>query len=621
MTQVALVGMPNVGKTALFNKLTGSFQRVANFPGVTVEKKTGWISENGEKILEVIDLPGIYSLDATTLDEKVTKDFLLQKEKSPTASVFVLVLDATNLDKSLYMAYQLKQLGYPLIIALNLMDEAESRGFKIDLDKFAKALNAEVIPTSAATGFGIPELKIALKKHALVQKEKLSQISIPPNMQKTFRSPEYVNDIFAQIDQLLSEVTLSPLKADTFSQRIDRFVLHPFWGLIILFAVLIIMFQTLFSWSSPLSDLIENTFAFAGEFISGNISQPLIKSFFVDGIIAGVGGVLVFLPQIMILFLFTQFLEDLGYLGRAAFMMDSFMRKMGLPGKAVIPLLSSHACAIPGIMSTRVIENYRERLITMLVIPLTTCSARLPVYAVLIGAIIPNQAVMGIEFLRLPGLMLFALYMLGFVSAMIMSLIFKNSLPHSSPSMLLMELPPYRVPKFNNLFLVMKNKGKIFLKKAGGIILAISIVIWFLVTFPQTNGESHIESSYAASIGRTFEPIFRPLGFDWRITTALIPSIGAREVVVSALSMVLSIEEGPEGFEKDMSAVLIQQFGLGSLVALLIWFVFAPQCISTFAVMKRETNGYLWPSVMVGYTLVLAYVGAYLAKNLVNFWF
>jgi ferrous iron transport protein B len=566
MTQVALVGMPNVGKTALFNKLTGSFQRVANFPGVTVEKKTGWISENGEKILEVIDLPGIYSLDATTLDEKVTKDFLLQKEKSPTASVFVLVLDATNLDKSLYMAYQLKQLGYPLIIALNLMDEAESRGFKIDLDKFAKALNAEVIPTSAATGFGVSDLKIALKRHALVQKEKLSQISIPVNMQKEFRSPEYVNGIFRQIDQLLSEVTLSPLKPDTFSQRIDRFVLHPLWGLLILFTVLIIMFQTLFSWSSPLSDLIENTFALAGEFISNNISHPLIKSFFVDGIISGVGGVLVFLPQIMILFLFTQFLEDLGYLGRAAFMMDSFMRKMGLPGKAVIPLLSSHACAIPGIMSTRVIENYRERLITMLVIPLTTCSARLPVYAVLIGAIIPNQAVLGIEFLRLPGLILFALYMLGFVSAMIMSLIFKKSLPHSSPSMLLMELPPYRVPKFNNLFLVMKNKGKIFLKKAGGIILAISIVIWVLMTFPQTNGESHIESSYAASIGRTFEPIFRPLGFDWRITTALIPSIGAREVVVSALSMVLSIEKALMVLRR-----ICRQFLYSSLVSALWW--------------------------------------------------
>jgi ferrous iron transport protein B len=611
--QVALVGMPNVGKTALFNKLTGSFQRVANFPGVTVEKKTGWITEEGKKILQVIDLPGIYSLDATTLDEKVTKDFLLKKEKEQTANLFVLVLDATNLDKSLYLALQLRQLGYPLLIALNLMDEAKKRGLKVDLEKLANLLNAEVIPTSAATGEGIKELTDSIKKRS--QSAGIHNIELPNELQKTFRSPEYVNRTFKQIDEILKEVTLSPLRPDTFSQKIDHFILHPVWGIIILFMVLIIMFQTLFSWSSPLSDLIEFIFSYSGELISQYISHPLLKSFLVDGVINGVGGVLVFLPQIVILFLFTQFLEDLGYLGRAAFIMDSFMRKIGLPGKAVIPLLSSHACAIPGIMSTRVIENYRERLITMLVIPLTTCSARLPVYAVLIGAIIPNTPVLGLEFLRLPGLVLFGLYGLGFFSAMMMSLILKKSLPHSSPSMLLMELPPYRVPKLKNLFLVMKNKGQIFLKKAGGIILIISIVIWVLVTFPQQNGQTIIESSYAASIGRTFEPLFKPLGFDWRITTALIPSIGAREVVVSALSLVLSADE------QNMSVALMEQFGLGTLVALLVWFVFAPQCISTFAVMKRETNGYLWPSVMVGYTMVLAYAFAFIAKSLVTLWF
>ena len=611
--QVALVGMPNVGKTALFNKLTGSFQRVANFPGVTVEKKTGWITEEGKKILQVIDLPGIYSLDATTLDEKVTKDFLLKKEKEQTANLFVLVLDATNLDKSLYLALQLRQLGYPLLIALNLMDEAKKRGLKVDLEKLANLLNAEVIPTSAATGEGIKELTDSIKKRS--QSAEIHNIELPNELQKTFRSPEYVNRTFKQIDEILKEVTLSPLRPDTFSQKIDHFILHPVWGIIILFMVLIIMFQTLFSWSSPLSDLIEFIFSYSGELISQYISHPLLKSFLVDGVINGVGGVLVFLPQIVILFLFTQFLEDLGYLGRAAFIMDSFMRKIGLPGKAVIPLLSSHACAIPGIMSTRVIENYRERLITMLVIPLTTCSARLPVYAVLIGAIIPNTPVLGLEFLRLPGLVLFGLYGLGFFSAMMMSLILKKSLPHSSPSMLLMELPPYRVPKLKNLFLVMKNKGQIFLKKAGGIILIISVVIWVLVTFPQQNGQTSIESSYAASIGRTFEPLFKPLGFDWRITTALIPSIGAREVVVSALSLVLSADE------QNMSVALMEQFGLGTLVALLVWFVFAPQCISTFAVMKRETNGYLWPSVMVGYTMVLAYAFAFIAKSLVTLWF
>jgi ferrous iron transport protein B len=294
------------------------------------------------------------------------------------------------------------------------------------------------------------------------------------------------------------------------------------------------------------------------------------------------------------------------------------MRRIGLPGKSVIPLLSSHACAIPGILATRVIDNYRERLITMLVIPLTTCSARLPVYAILIGALIPNIAILGQPWLRLPGLVLFGLYMIGFASALIVSLIFKKTLPHSSPSMLLMELPPYRVPKIKNLLLVMKNKAAIFLKKAGGIILVVSIVIWGLVTFPQTNGVSQIDQSYAADIGRVFEPIFRPLGFDWRITTALIPSIGAREVVVSALSMVLSIEDGNQ---ENMSLALVQQFGLGTLVALLVWFVFAPQCISTFAVMKRETNSIKWPVIMVLYTLTLAYVFAYLARLVFNFWF
>jgi ferrous iron transport protein B len=618
-TRIALVGMPNVGKTALFNKLTGSFQRVANFPGVTVEKKTGWVSENGQKILEVVDLPGIYSLDATTLDEKVTKDFLLQKEKETSADLFVLVLDATNLDKSLYLAFQLKELGYPLVIALNLMDEAKRRNFSLDLEKFAEGLNAIVVPMSAASGSGVKDL-ISVVKSELSKAQK-PELTIPPNSQKVFRSPVYVNGIFKGIDQLLSEVTLTPLKPDTLSERIDRIILHPFWGLISLFAILIIIFQTLFSWATPLMDLIEALFGVLGAFASTWISNDLLKSLVVDGVISGVGGVLVFLPQIVLLFLFIQFLEDIGYLGRAAFLMDTFMRKFGLPGKAVIPLLSSHACAIPGILSTRVIDNHRERLITMLVIPLTTCSARLPVYAILIGALIPNIAVLGMPWLKLPGLVLFGLYMVGFVSAMIVSLIFKNSLPHSSPSMLLMELPPYRIPKIKNLLLVMKNKAMIFLRKAGRIILVVSVIIWVLMTFPQENGVSQVEHSYAASIGKIFEPVFKPLGFDWRITTALIPSIGAREVVVSALSTVLSIEEGSVGFKENMSSALVQQFGLGTLVALLVWFVFAPQCISTFAVMKRETNSVKWPVVMVLYTLALAYAFAFVSRVAFNFWF
>jgi ferrous iron transport protein B len=444
---------------------------------------------------------------------------------------------------------------------------------------------------------------------------------LPLDTQKTFRSPAYVNKIFKSIDSLLSEVTLSPLKPDTLSRRIDHFVLHPFWGVIILFSILLVMFQMLFSWASPLQDFIETSFSLVGALVSELVSNHLLKSLIVDGLISGVGGVLVFLPQILILFLFIQFLEDLGYLGRAAFLMDSVMRKIGLPGKAVIPLLSSHACAIPGILSTRVIENHRERLITMLVIPLTTCSARLPVYAILIGALIPDIPLWGVQFIKLPGLVLLALYLLGFFSALVVSYVFKKSLPQSSPSMLLMELPPYRIPKFQNLILVLKNKAEIFLAKAGKIILVVSLVIWVLVTFPQQNGESVIDQSYAAQIGKLFAPLFAPLGFDWRVTTALIPSIGAREVVVSALSMVLSIEEGSVGFEQNMSSALVAQFGLGTLVALLIWFVFAPQCISTFAVLKRETNSLKWPIIMGVYTLSLAYIFAWISRILINAWF
>lgn len=612
--RIALVGMPNVGKTALFNKLTGSFQRVANFPGVTVEKKTGWVSQKGERILEIIDLPGIYSLDATTLDEKVTKDFLLKKEKESSADLFVLVLDATNLDKSLYLAFQLKELGYPLVIALNLMDEAKKRDFNLDLELFAQKLDAVVVPTSAATGDGVEKLTSVMKE--LLQSKERIQLQVPENAQKVFRSPAYVNSIFKKIDGLLKEVTISPLKPDTFSERIDHYMLHPFWGVVILFSLLIVIFQTLFSWASPLQDLIENGFSTLGNLATEYVSHPLLKSLIVDGIISGVGGVIVFLPQIVLLFLFIQFLEDLGYLGRAAFLMDSLMRRLGLPGKSVIPLLSSHACAIPGILSTRVIDNHRERLITMMVIPLTTCSARLPVYAILIAALIPNVSVLGLPWLKLPGLVLFGLYMMGFLSALLVSLVFKKVLPHSSPSMLLMELPPYRIPKLKNLLLVMKNKAMIFLRKAGGIILVVSIVIWALVTFPQKEVPS-IEHSYAAEIGRVFEPAFRPLGFDWRITTALIPSIGAREVVVSALSMVLSVEGDNE---EGMANALVQHFGLGSLVALLIWFVFAPQCISTFAVLKRETNSLLWPVIMVVYTMAMAYSFAFIARQLFLIW-
>lgn len=613
--KVALVGMPNVGKTALFNKLTGSFQRVANFSGITVEKKTASMSYKGKVIGEVVDLPGIYSLDATTLDEKVTKDFLLQKQKEVAANLFVLVLDATNLDRSLFLAVQLKKLGYPLLIALNLIDEARKRGLEIDLNKLSSKLGARIIPTSAATGEGVEELKRYLFNSS---DDGQVEIELTPGHQKLFRSVEYVTDVFNEVDSILKDVVISPLQPDTLTQRVDKILLHPFWGVISLVAILVVTFQLIFTWAAPLQDGVEAFFGWLGEGLAPLIGNDILRSLIVDGLISGVGGVLVFLPQIMILFLLIQFLEDIGYLGRATFLLDGLMKKLGLPGKAVLPLLSSHACAIPGIMATRVIDNPKDRLITMLVIPLTTCSARLPVFAVLIGAIVPSISVLG---LNLQGLVLFVLYAVGFVSALIVAFVFKKYLPQTSPSMLLMELPPYRIPKVKNLIMVMLNKGKIFLKKAGGIILIISMVVWALISFPQHNGESSIEESYAAMIGRTFEPVFKPLGFDWRITTALIPAIGAREVVVSALSMVFAVDEEVENFEASMSQVLVNEFGMGTLMALMVWFIFAPQCISTFAVLKRETQSHKWPWVMVGYTFVLAYFFSFLVKLITEAWF
>ena len=607
--RIALVGMPNVGKTALFNKLTGSFQRVANFSGVTVEKKTASIAHHGKTFGEVIDLPGIYSLDSTTLDEKVTKDFLLQKKQDSAADVFVLVLDATNLDRSLFLAIQLKRLGYPLLIALNLVDESRKRGLTLDIEKLSKLLNAKIIQTSAATGEGVEELKNHL--FSLKDENEAIQIELAPGHQKLFRSPDYVTDIFNEVNSILSEVTITPLRPDSLTQKADKILLHPVWGILSLVAILVLTFQLIFTWAAPLQDGIEELFGAIGEFLTPLISHDLLRSLIVDGIISGVGGVLVFLPQIMILFLLIQFLEDIGYLGRAAFLLDGLMKKLGLPGKAVLPLLSSHACAIPGIMATRVIDNPKERLTTMLVIPLTTCSARLPVFAVLIAAVVPGMKVMG---LNLQGLVLFLLYAIGFFAALGAAFVLKKYLPQESPSMLLMELPPYRIPKLKNLLMVMLNKGKIFLKKAGGIILVISMIIWVLITFPQSDGDSSIETSYAASIGRVFEPVFKPLGFDWKITTALIPAIGAREVVVSALSMVFAVDEENPNFEDTMSQVLIEHFSLGTLIALMVWFIFAPQCISTFAVLKRETQSYKWPWVMVAYTLTLAYFFAFIAK-------
>ncbi len=610
MSVIALLGLPNSGKSTLFNTLTQSRQRVANFPGITVERKIGTAFYNDEA-LSVVDLPGVYTLDVSTLDEKITRDYVFNKVTDDKADTFVLVVDATNLKKSIYLAMQLNEIGQRFIVALNMMDIAKKRGQEIDLNLLSHHLGgASIIPVIATEGVGVEQLLQAIKEE---QSRDKGEINLPKDFQKQIKDPMYIKEKFSRVEDVIKEVTIKEIEFDTLTERVDKFVLHPFFGPLILIGTLLFIFQLLFAWSDPFMGLIESGFEYAAELAQLLIPEGLIQSLVVDGIIGGVGGIMVFLPHIIFLFIIIYFLEDLGYLGRAAFMLDFFMRKLGLPGKAVIPLLSSHACAIPGIMSARIIESHSQRLLTMMISPLATCSARLPVYTLLIGVIVPAN-IKFLGFIGLPGLVLFGLYMFGILSAFLVAFFSRKVFMGQSPSYLLMELPPYRVPKITNVFRGALQKGWIFVKKAGSVIFVLSIIIWGLVTFPGTpiNADKPaIEYSYAAQIGKTFQPVFAPLGFDWKITTALIPSFAAREVLVSAMGTVYAVEGSEdtedEGFLKNMANVMTRQYSLGTLMALLIWFVFSPQCIATFGVLKKETGGYKMPTIFGVYTLVLAY--------------
>jgi ferrous iron transport protein B len=614
MSLIALIGLPNSGKSALFNSLTKNRQRVANFPGITVEKKYGSLQHKSRDI-NVVDLPGVYTLDVSTLDEKVTKDYIFNKAKEEAADAFVLVVDATNLKKSIYLAMQLKEVGQKFVMALNMMDLAEKRGQELNLEILSQRLGGvKIIPTVAVEGKGLDELLDAIESELSTPQKELE---LPKDFQKQIKELTYIKEKLKIVDTLINEITVQKIKHDSFTEKLDSYVLHPILGPVILLATLILIFQVLFAWSDPFMGGIESIFEFLASTITEVLPKGLLQSLIVDGIIAGVGGILVFLPHIVFLFIIIYFLEDFGYLGRAAFLLDFMMRKLGLPGKAVVPLLSSHACAIPGIMSARIIENPAERLITMMVSPLTACSARLPVYTLLIAVIVPSNVKL-FGFLGLPGLVLFGLYMFGILSAFLVAFIAKKTYAPQSASYLLMELPPYRMPKILNVVRGALQKGWIFVKKAGTVILVLSIIIWGLVTFPGPPEKAEmpaIHYSYAAMVGKTFEPIFRPLGFDWKITTALIPSFGAREVLVAAMGTVYAVEgedTEDESFIGKLSEILAKNYSLATLMSLLIWFVFSPQCIATFGVMKKETNGYKMPIIFGAYTLAMAYGFSYI---------
>lgn len=609
--RIALVGNPNCGKTSLFNHLTGTRQKVANYAGVTVERKVGQFNLPSGQSVRVLDLPGTYSLDATSPDEAITRDVVQGKIAEEAAQdAFLCVVDATNLKLHLGLVLEMIALGRPILVVLNMMDEARRRGMQINTQKLVQRLGVPVVETVAVRQSGIANLMNALEqgKYAVPQTE-LSGLS---------------GSQHHKIETILQDVVHSVDQEDKRSDFLDKIFLHPVFGLLSLTIMMFVVFQAVFAWAAPFMDGIETFFAWFGEIVRGYISHPLLNSLVVDGIISGAGSVVVFLPQILILFFFILVLEESGYLPRAAFLLDKLMFKAGLSGRAFIPLLSSFACAIPGIMATRSISDPRDRLTTIFVAPLMTCSARLPVYALLIAAFIPEQMIWGV--FNLQGLVLFALYMAGIVSALIVSFVLKFFQKDKSQHMLLMELPSYRLPDIKSIWIGLLDRAKIFLKRVGGIIFALSILLWFLCTFPQPPIGATlpaIDYSLAGMLGHVLQPIFAPLGFNWQICIALIPAMAAREVVVAALGTVYALSAvGDDAIAQGLSSIISSDGPLGWSVAtglsLLVWFIYAPHCLATLATVKRETGSWKTVSVMTAYLFGLAYAMSFLTYQVAS---
>jgi ferrous iron transport protein B len=610
--RVALVGVPNCGKTALFNRLTGSRQRVANYAGVTVERKEGLCHDaSSGRDYRVLDLPGSYSLGATTLDEAITRDAVLGRlagEQLP--EVIINVVDATNLRLGLRLSLELMKLGRPMIVALNMSDIARKRGMNVDPEKLAVELGCPVVETVAVQPGGEHQLLAAMAHAQRGDATRFRDWKSPPRAE--------VEATQREVRRILDHMGYrEPLRARALA-RLDAVVMHPVAGPTLLAALLFLMFQAVFSWAALPMDMINGGVGALGEFIQGALPAGPLRSLLVDGIIAGIGSVLVFLPQILILFFFILVLEDSGYLPRAAFLLDRLMGRVGLSGRAFIPLLSSFACAIPGIMAARTIPNVRDRLATILLAPLMTCSARLPVYALLIGAFIPARRV-GI--FNLQGLVLFALYAAGVAAALLVALVMKRLTMKSSYHPLLMELPEYRWPNLRNLAIGLWERARIFLARVGTIILALMIVLWFLSTYPAPPPgatDAAINYSFAGMLGRALQVIFAPIGFNWQISIALVPGLAAREVAVGALGTVYALSATAENMDAALSPLLAASWSLPTALSLLAWFVFAPQCLSTLATVKRETNSWRYPIIMMSYLFAMAYVASFLTYRIAS---
>src|SRR5215468_2280034 len=600
----ALVGTPNSGKTALFNALTGSRQKVANYPGVTVERKAGVLQTPSGRRVHLIDLPGTYSLRGRSPDEEITRDVVLGRLVSETAPDLLLcVADATNLRVALRLVIELKRVGRRLMLVLNMIDIARRRGIDIDLDRLSAELGVPVVTSTAVRRGGTEELLRRMDDMAAGKWEPPGENTWKPPTAGELRAAQ------READRVIAAAVGVPKRPDTVSGRVDAVLLHPVAGLFILLCVLFVMFQAVFAWAKPLMDLISSGFDALGAAAHDALPAGLFQSFIQNGVIAGVGSVIVFLPQILILFLFILMLEDLGYMGRAAFLMDRIMGGAGLHGRAFIPLLSSFACAIPGIMATRVIDNRRDRLTTILVAPLMTCSARIPVYTLIISAFIPDKPVWGI--VRLQGLVMFGLYAAGILSALGVSFVANYFFwrDNATPPFML-ELPNYKIPRLRSVVIGVYTRAVMFLKRAGTTIFSMMVLIWFLASFPRPPEgatDPDINYSLAAMIGRALEPILGPVGFNWQINVALIPGMAAREVAVAALGTVYAIEGGKEAAEQ-IGQALANKWSLATALAVLAWYIFAPQCASTLAVIRRETGGWRWMWLTFAYMLTLAYV-------------
>ena len=607
---VAIVGPPNSGKSTLFNRLTGLRQKVANFPGVTVEHRMGKAKLKDSHEVFLVDLPGVYSLNPRAEDEQVTHDVLKgERNDFPKPDAVILILDSTNLGRHLVLAAPILHLGLPTLILLNMADDLAVRGGKVNIAALSAELNCTVALISASKGTGVDRIQQFLVGTAVRLNTPPAKIELP-----VLHDVPKCRQWAANLGKRASYKSPAP---PIWTRRLDAVFLHPVAGPLVFLAVVVAVFQSIFSWAKPVMDGLQKAVASSGVWMNHALPDSPWRSLLVDGVWQGVGSVVVFLPQILLLFLFIGILEDSGYLARAALIADRTMAKFGLQGKSFIPLLSAYACAVPAVMATRVIEDKRDRMATIMIAPLMTCSARLPVYTLLIAAFVPNVALLG-GFLSLPAATMLGLYVLGFTTAIVIARILKSSILKSRDSNFILEMPPYRWPTLRSLSLRLVDRAKVFLNRAGTVILLVAIGIWILAHLPLEHGKPPaLEHSFAGMIGKTIEPAIRPLGFNWKIGIGLITSLAAREVIVGTLGTIYGIEGNEPS--QGLQAAIHQDLSTAGAVALLVFFAFALQCFSTLAVVRRETGGWKWPAFQFCYMLALAYSGSWLAFHITNY--